>query len=153
MNREAHDATDRALEVRTAPYPLSWRARIALLVRVWSAAVRIHLRLRRSTVAEVVQALDVPGTQRKVPIALLNRGVSRGLRVGRRQPRCLLRSLVLFHLLRQQQDLPELVIGLKDGAVSSDAHAWVELAGVDVGPLPGSRGYVAMARYPRSRST
>jgi hypothetical protein len=34
-------------------------------------------------------------------------------------------------------------------ATSHDAHAWVELRGRDVGPLPGGSGYVELTRYPR----
>jgi hypothetical protein len=64
----------------------------------------------------------------------------------------LIRSLVLYSLLRSQGDAAELIIGMPVLPTSSDAHSWVELGGQDVGPLPGSRGYAELARFPRADS-
>jgi hypothetical protein len=121
-----------------------------LLVRVWALAFRIWLLLRRHPLPAVVAALDGPtdGASR-TPVALLSRAVSRGLRIGPWRPRCLLRSLVLYRMLREQGDTAELIIGLKGRAVTSDAHAWVEVAHRDVGPWPGGSGYQELTRYPR----
>jgi hypothetical protein len=77
----------------------------------------------------------------------LSRAVDRILRIGRRQPTCLVSSLVLFKLLREQGDPAEIVIGLPDSPADKDAHAWVELDGVDVGPPPGRSGHAEMARF------
>jgi hypothetical protein len=56
-------------------------------------------------------------------------------------------ALVLFRLLREQGDAAELVIGLPENPGGKDAHAWVELEGVDVGPPPGRSGHDEMARF------
>jgi hypothetical protein len=74
--------------------------------------------------------------------------VDRTLRIGRRRPRCLINALVLFRLLRADGQPAELVIGLVADAPDHEAHAWVELDGVDVGPPPGSGRHIPMARYP-----
>ena len=130
--------------------PVSIVGRVRLLVRVWALAVRIQLSLRRHPLPVVVAGLEgsAAGSSR-APVALLSRAVSRGLRVGPWRPRCLLRSLVLYRMLREQGDTAELIIGLKGHAITSDAHAWVELAGRDVGPWPGGAGYEELTRYPR----
>ena len=146
VHKDAPDRDD-------APVPVGRLERVALLLRVWTLAARIQLALARHPVAVVADAVGRIGDERPKPIRLLNRAVSRGLRVGDLQPRCLTRSLVLYALLRSQGDPAELVIGLKAEPGTADAHAWVELRGEDVGPLPGSRGYRAMARYPRLRGT
>jgi hypothetical protein len=56
-------------------------------------------------------------------------------------------ALVLYRLLRAQGDRAELVIGLPSDARTKDAHAWVELDGVDVGPPPGRSGHLELTRY------
>ena len=43
--------------------------------------------------------------------------------------------------------LPELVIGLPREPKDKDAHAWVELHGMDVGPPPGRGLHEELARY------
>ena len=73
--------------------------------------------------------------------------VGRAFLVGPYQPRCLLRALVLFRELRRQGDPAELVIGLPRELVDKDAHAWVEIDGVDVGPPPGRGPHEPLARY------
>ena len=67
----------------------------------------------------------------------LGRTVAAVLRIGPLRARCLVTSLVLYRLLREEGYQPELVIGLPDEASSPMAHAWVEVAGQDVGPPPG----------------
>ena len=54
---------------------------------------------------------------------------------------------MLFRLLRAQGEEPELVIGLPLEPRDRDAHAWIELAGRDVGPPPGKGRHVELARY------
>jgi len=51
-------------------------------------------------------------------------------------------------LLRVQGNDAVLVIGLADDRPSTEAHAWVELAGRDMGPAPGAYGHRALVRYP-----
>lgn len=129
--------------------PLTLPGKIALLFLVWATAAQVRLSLSRHTLPEAVAALGTPSQRRRRPVALLSRAVSRGLRVGSWHPRCLIRSLVLYRLLRAQGDPAELIIALPHQATSHDAHAWVELRGRDVGPLPGGSGYVELTRYPR----
>jgi len=128
---------------------LSFLGKLTLLARVWWTALQVQLALRRKPLHEVVAELGCPTSRPAVPVALLSRAVSRGLRIGAWQPRCLIRSLVLYRLLRAQGDQAELVIGLHERATSPDAHAWIELGGRDVGPLPGRGAHRELSRYPR----
>jgi hypothetical protein len=134
----------------TDTYPLSWSHRLALLVRIWLTYAAAGLVLRRRGLAAAVERLGMRRAERSYPVALVSRAVSRGLRIGPWEPRCLHRSLVLYTLLREQGEAAELVIGIPAAARTSDAHAWVELGGRDVGPRPGSLGATELTRYPRS---
>lgn len=127
---------------------LSLLRKASLLIDVWRIAAQVQLALWQRGLPEVIMELSVPAPRARRPVPLLSRAVSRGLRIGWWHPRCLLRSLVLYRLLRAQGDSAELVIGLKDRPTTSDAHAWVELEGRDVGPLPGRLGYQELTRYP-----
>jgi hypothetical protein len=53
-------------------------------------------------------------------------------------------------MLADQGYRPSLVIGLPRETESHDAHAWVEIGEVDVGPPPGKGTIVELARFPRS---
>jgi hypothetical protein len=92
------------------------------------------------------------GSRKRPParrsIGQLHRAVDQALRWGPIRPRCLVRAAVLFDLLRAQGDGAELVIGLDTEPTSKDAHAWVELDGVDVGPPPGRGDHTELVRYP-----
>ena len=130
-----------------APLPL--RAKAGLALRVWAALARVLVGLRREPLPALVARLgSLPdaGPQR-LPPDRLSRAVDRSLRVGARRPRCLVNALVLYRLLREQGDDAELVIGLPLRPVDKDAHAWVELGGVDVGPPPGRSGHEPLARF------
>jgi hypothetical protein len=129
---------------------ISLPLKLSLLWRIWTTAARVRLALWRGPLPEVVSALGEFSNADPLPVALLSRAIFRGLRVGPWQPRCLIRSLVLYRLLRGQGDRAVLVIGLHEGARTADAHAWVELAGRDVGPPPGGAGYRELSRYPRN---
>ncbi len=59
----------------------------------------------------------------------------------------MLLSLVLFRLLREQGTEAEVVIGLPQHAKDKNAHAWVEVGGVDVGPPPGRGDNIELVRY------
>lgn len=150
IRRPCHDIEVAASSTpRRQPVGLSASARIILLWRVWIAALRVQLTLRRHRLPEAVARLGGSSSQPPLPPALLSRAVSRGLRIGRWQPRCLVRSLVLYQLLRAQGDPAELVIGLTERPDSPDAHAWIELEGRDIGPWPGRGQHLEMARFPR----
>jgi hypothetical protein len=125
--------------------------KLGLAGRVWTTFLLVRVELRRSPLPEVVERLSrrTGHPRRRYHPARLSSAVSRSLRLGRHDPTCLVSSLVLYRLLRKQGDPAELVIGLPSQASSHIAHAWVELQGRDIGPMPGQTAYVALARYPR----
>jgi hypothetical protein len=83
---------------------------------------------------------------------LLSYAVDKALRIGPFRPRCLVSALVLYRLLHEQGDEPELVIGLPAAAASDHrAHAWIEFDGRDVGPSPGRGRHAPLARYSAER--
>ena len=103
----------------------------------------------RQPLPALVGRLGQPGRRapRQFSSAFLSRAVNRSLHLGNRRPTCLASSLVLFRLLHEQGDEAELVIGLPAAAATKDAHAWVEINGVDVGPPPGRGSHEVLARY------
>lgn len=118
-------------------------------MRIWVLLARVLVGLRREPLPAYVARLGRPETERGGRLApdRLSRAVDRSLRVGGRRPRCLVNALVLYRLLREQGDEAELVVGLPARPVDKDAHAWVELAGVDIGPPPGRSGHEELARF------
>jgi hypothetical protein len=123
--------------------------KVGLAAHIVRLALAVHLGTRRHPLPEFVASFaDVPPTRRRHRhVRTLRRAVDRVLGTGPKPSRCLVRALVLFRLLREQGDEPALVIGLPHQPTGERAHAWVELGGVDVGPSPGSRGFVELARY------
>ena len=126
------------------------RARTAVVaIRSWWLVAVIWVALHRRPLPEVVAELGSatrPARHHFRPDRL-GRTVGRVLEVGPCRPRCLYRALVLFNLLRSQGEIVEVVLGLPGTPTGSDAHAWVEWAGTDVGPPPGGRQHVALARF------
>jgi hypothetical protein len=108
---------------------------------------------RRQPLPQTVAKLGVasPRARLRLEPRRLGRIVGRVLRIGRWRPRCLFSALVLYRLLQEQGDQAEFVIGMPLDRRSKDAHAWVELGRVDVGPPPGGRGRLPLARYPLVR--
>ena len=135
--------------LREAPPKLLIASKADLTWRVWGAFLRIVVETRRRPLPEMVA--DLVAHPRSAALHIdpkrLGRIVAKVLRVGPWRARCLFTSLVLFRLLREQGDHPVLVIGLPAQAAGTKAHAWVEIAGLEVGPPPGSRGHVALARF------
>jgi hypothetical protein len=124
--------------------------RVAIAARaVWLFAV-IRARLRRRELRDVVGSLNAVERARAARARPVRLGtiVARALSIGPWEARCLHTSLVLYRLLREQGERPELVIGLKERPTEKDAHAWVELDGRDVGPPPGRGRHRELARYP-----
>jgi len=113
--------------------------RVMLRSRILVTFARVQLLLRLRPLPELVAALraSAPRRPRSYPPARLGRAVIAALRLGPYQPRCLVNSLVLYRLLLEEGHDPALVIGMPENAESTDAHAWVEIAGRDVGPPPG----------------
>jgi Transglutaminase-like superfamily len=129
--------------------PLSLPGKAGLALRIWSLYPRVVLGLRREQLPAYVAKLgESDGEREPRSAAQLSRAVDRSLRLGPRRPRCLVSALVLYRLLREQGDDAELVIGLPQHPADKDAHAWVELAGADVGPPPGKGSHEELARFP-----
>lgn len=124
--------------------------KLLLAIRIWRSFALVRWRLRRKPLPEFVDELTRPvreAAPRRHPPIRLSRAVHKSLRIGSVRPRCLVSALVLYRLLREQGDEPELVIGLPSEARDHGAHAWVELRGRDVGPPPGRGEHVEIARY------
>jgi transglutaminase-like putative cysteine protease len=132
-----------------ASHRLPWTRKVAIALRVWSRLLSVSIGLRRYPLPELIARLDRGNAGRPLPFSppRLGRMVTASLRLGPYRPRCLHASLVLYGLLRQSGVGANLVIGLPHEARSKDAHAWVEVDGVDVGPAPGGAGHLALARY------
>ena len=128
---------------------LSLRAKTGLALRIWVLLARVVVGLRREPLPALAARLGRAPRVRGDRLApeSLSRAVDRSLRVGEHRPRCLVNALVLYRLLREQGDDAELVVGLPARPVDKDAHAWVELEGVDVGPPPGRGGHEELARF------
>jgi len=131
------------------PDKLSLRSKAAVALRVWAWFVTVQLGLRRYPLPVLVGRLGRTSNigARRLGAVRLGRMVTRMLRVGRHQPRCLTTSLILYGLLREQGEPAELVIGLPQRPKEKAAHAWVEVGGIDVGPPPGRGSHVELARY------
>jgi len=128
---------------------LSLVERAILAVRIWRAYLLIRRKVRRVELPLLIEHLNRISrpARRRHPAPRLSRAVDRSLRIGSHRPTCLVNSLVLFRLLREQSEHPELVIGLPERPTSKDAHAWVELDGREVGPPPGRAGHSQLARF------
>ena len=129
--------------------PLRLGGKLRLAMRVWLTYVRVRVNLRRRPLPAAVRILgQTDGRSSRHPPRLLSRAVHRSLHLGPLRPRCLTSSLVLYRLLREQGDEPEVVIGLPPEARDHDAHAWVELGSRDIGPPPGRGRHAPFARFP-----
>ena len=134
---------------RDAAERLRLGPKVRLASRVWRTYVRVRIGLRRSPLPALVQQLgQAPVRGVRHPPSLLSLAVDRALRLGPLRPRCLTSSLVLYRLLREQDDAAQVVIGLPPQARDHAAHAWVELDGRVVGPPPGRGRHAPIARYP-----
>lgn len=124
--------------------------RAVTAVRILGAFVVVRALLRRRGLPELVRELGQRARRRRrrhqYP-ARLGRSVAAVLRVGPLRARCLVTSLVLFRLLREEGYEPVLVLGMPDEADSPMAHAWVEIAGHDVGPPPGRGVHRELMRF------
>jgi hypothetical protein len=123
--------------------------RIGLVLAIWKRFFRVKVLLRRQTVAAVAVALgERPDQARRFRNPLnLGRAVWKALSFGPFHPRCLPVALVHYRLLIEQGLPAQLVIGIPEESESVDAHAWVDVDGIDVGPPPGRGGRLVMARY------
>lgn len=139
------DVRRRGLATKLRP----WKVSVALRAWIWLAVVFVQL--RRRPLPDVVRHLGrrgSPSSQPRPPDQV-GRVVGRALQAGTWSPRCLYRALVLYRLLSLMGQEADFVIGLPPSPSSKDAHAWVEVDGVDVGPPPGRTGHVELVRYGR----
>jgi hypothetical protein len=123
--------------------------KLFLALAIWARFIRVKTLLASRDVASVTRALGQPPThprRGRNPIHL-GRAVWKTLSPGPLRPRCLPVALVHYRLLVEQGVPAEVVIGLPDQAEAIDAHAWVEIEGIDVGPPPGRGGRIPLARY------
>ena len=124
-------------------------ARISLFLRSWIWFILVRRQLRTTPLPAVVERLEVAPRRmgRCLPPDQLSALVARGLRLRPDSNRCLPSALVLYRLLVEQGDRPEIVIGLREDARDEIAHAWVEIDGHNIGPAPAGRRHVELARY------
>jgi Transglutaminase-like superfamily len=135
--------------MRDAPPHLRIPDRLALAVRIWTAFVRVRWTTSVNPLPDAIARLGTVGTPARYRIEPRRLGsiVGRVLRLGPWRARCLWTALVLYGLLRDQGDEAELVIGLPLEPRDFDAHAWVEIQRIDVGPPPGRGRHQELARY------
>jgi hypothetical protein len=133
----------------TSRAPLPMTRRVTLAVRIVACYAQVRRRLAREPLPALAASFgDVPvRSGDPIPARQLGWAIDRTLRIGSRRPRCIFNALVLYRLLREQGDEAVLVVGLPEAAINKDAHAWVELNGMDVGPPPGRAGHQPMARF------
>jgi hypothetical protein len=128
---------------------LSLPAKTRLALKIVLSFVAVRARIRREPLPSLVARLaerSGPARRHHAP-ERLSRAVDRTLRFSSRQPTCLVSSLVLFRMLREQGYDAELVLGLPEEARDHEAHAWVEIDGRDVGPPPGRGTHAVLARF------
>jgi hypothetical protein len=135
---------------RPAKPPLAASTKLALAALTWTEYVRVVSGVRRMALPDLVRRLET--NAHRFPLAPLDpvrlgKLVAKVLDRGPVRPRCLTLSLVFFRMLVRQGAKPQLVIGLPPSPSSHEAHAWVELSGVVVGPPPGRLGHEEMVRY------
>lgn len=115
----------------------------------WRQFAVVVIGLRRRTLPELAQHLANSPQQgrRRYDARRVSEVADRALRLTPYEPRCVVRALVVYGLLHNQGDRPDLVIGLPPRPAAKNAHAWLEIDGIDVGPPPGRGDHVELARY------
>lgn len=123
--------------------------RLRIAVRIVATFVVVRTMMTRRELPDLVRQLGTSARLRggRHHPARLGRAVAAVLRIGPLRVRCLVTSLVLYRLLREEGHEPVLVIGMPEEATSPMAHAWVELAGQDVGPPPGKGVHRELIRF------
>jgi transglutaminase superfamily protein len=123
--------------------------KIRLAVRIWFWHLVIRVGLRRYSLPGLVTRLGRTRKSRSYGLdhRRMGRAVQKALRIGPLEARCLVTALVLYRLVREEEEPAQLVIGLPHEPTSKDAHAWVEIDGIDVGPPPGGAGHRVLARF------
>jgi hypothetical protein len=129
--------------------PMAFHAKARLVAEIWFWFLMVHVRLRTGTLPQAIAHIRADRVRSAPAISpvRLGRIVTRALGITGRRPRCLINALVHYRLLTELGHPAELVIGLPRDAITPDAHAWIEIGGVDVGPPPGRGPHVPLARY------
>jgi transglutaminase superfamily protein len=135
--------------MRAAPPRMPAAAKAFLILRIWRTFFVVFFETKTHPLPEVVRRLNAAHGRSRYRIDPRRQGriVGRVLRAGPWRARCVWTALVLYALLRRQGDEPDLVIGLPLEPRDRDAHAWIELDGIDVGPPPGRGRHTQLARY------
>jgi hypothetical protein len=121
-----------------------------LALTILATALRAAVAVRQAPLPTVVAAFGSAGPTPGATLSprTLSRAVDRVLDVGPHRTRCVIKALVLFRLLRGRDVGCDVVIGLPSSPTDKDAHAWVEVRGIDIGPAPGRLGHAELVRYP-----
>jgi hypothetical protein len=129
---------------------LNLRQKLHLAARIWGWSLLVRVASLIRPLPWVIRWMSA-GKSRAPRQALMPRRlgqvVRRVLTVAGRPPRCLVAAMVAFRLLRVEGHPVELVIGLPEQPQDKEAHAWLELDGIDIGPPPGRGSHVELARY------
>jgi hypothetical protein len=135
--------------VMERPVRLPPWVKAALALRIWYWFVVVRVSLKRRPLPELIRRLGRVSHVRQGSLepVRLGRAVAGALRIGPLNPRCLFTALVLYRLLHREGEPAEIVIGMPMEPRDKDAHAWVEVNGVDVGPPPGRGRHQELARY------
>ena len=137
----------------SSPAGLGLRAKLWLGCSIWFWSIVVRIGLRVRTLPVMLEWLcsgrqsEGPGLGDESQLRAMGRRVHRTLNSGPFRARCLVGSLVLLRLLRRAGTPAEIVIGLPKEPTSHEAHAWIEVGGVDVGPPPGRFGHRELSRY------
>jgi hypothetical protein len=116
---------------------------ILILLQFIALALVARLALIYLRLSRLVEFIDcctkqrsfrsLPLSQNRYEITRLTRLADIGARVIRADGPCLLRSLLLFWLLKVRRQPAELVIGVSKEASALNSHAWIESEGKVIG--------------------
>ena len=114
---------------------------LLLATRLWLRLGRVAWELRRRPLPQAVHGLGPRGERtgggHRIHARRLGKMVDRALHVGPWRPRCLFQAARLVLASPRSGRSSRARDRPRCGTRSKDAHAWVELDGIDVGPPPG----------------
>ena len=139
-------------------------AELWLLVQLLGCSVVLGHAIRWWRLADIVRILDTPFHRPRprplvpfMPIPAPDRLctlIDIAARVVHRQRACLVRSLLLFWLLRHDRSPVALVIGVNKEAQRLKSHAWVETNGATILETDDMiRPYIPVLRFERTLSS
>src|SRR5258705_10254707 len=103
-------------------------SKISLFLRIWAWFLALTVVFRFLPLPRLVASISSSDRSRRLDRAPARLGwvVWRSLSIGGYQPRCLTAALVLYRLLGEQGQSPQLVIGLPPYAEDKRTDAWGE---------------------------